>query len=309
MNYWHRLLYSPFLAQLIVTRRCNLSCGYCNEYDLHSPPVDARLILERMRKLRDLGTLALEFTGGEPLLHPKIIDFVGSAQRMGFWQIMMISNAFLLNREKIKRLNGAGLQHLQISVDGVEPNETTNKVLKSLRRRLELLAEIANFKVTLSSVIGSANDSQTLEVLKFAKSLGFKPRVLLIHSEDGQLDLTSDQVKLFSQIQDEIGRSVTESADYRTRLLTEGRAPFRCRAGSRYIYVDEFGQVCWCSQTREEFSRPLDEYGASDLKEQFLTPKACSERCTIGCARTNSKLDEWRPQYLGFRTAHRRASQ
>ncbi|MEM9574983.1 MAG: radical SAM protein, partial [Pseudomonadota bacterium] len=93
MATWQRLSYSPFLAQLVVTRRCNLSCGYCNEYDLHSQPVDADTILERMRKLRELGTLAIEFTGGEPLLHPQISDFVRSARRMGFWRTMMISNA------------------------------------------------------------------------------------------------------------------------------------------------------------------------------------------------------------------------
>jgi MoaA/NifB/PqqE/SkfB family radical SAM enzyme len=37
-----RILYSPFLAQLVVTRRCNLDCGYCNEFDKVSSPVALR---------------------------------------------------------------------------------------------------------------------------------------------------------------------------------------------------------------------------------------------------------------------------
>ncbi len=52
----------------------------------------------------------------------------------------------------------------------------------------------------------------------------------------------------------------------------------------------------WCSQTRGVFRKPLLEYGPSDLKEQFHTKKSCADSCTIGCVRTQSAYDEWRPQ-------------
>ena len=42
MQVLQRLKYSPFLAQLVVIRRLNLSCGYCNEFDDTSDPVHAR---------------------------------------------------------------------------------------------------------------------------------------------------------------------------------------------------------------------------------------------------------------------------
>jgi hypothetical protein len=62
------------------------------------------------------------------------------------------------------------------------------------------------------------------------------------------------------------------------------------------LYVDEHGLVHWCSQTRALFARPLSDYDLRDLSEQFYTEKACAERCTVGCARTQSAFDEWRAQ-------------
>ena len=69
-----------------------------------------------------------------------------------------------------------------------------------------------------------------------------------------------------------------------------------CRAGARYLYVDEFGQVHWCSQTRSAFGKELMSYSLEDLKRQFHTVKDCSPGCTVGCARTASSYDEWRIQ-------------
>lgn len=46
----------PLYAQLIVTRRCNLSCGYCFEYDNKSPPVPTETVKQRIDALHRLGT-------------------------------------------------------------------------------------------------------------------------------------------------------------------------------------------------------------------------------------------------------------
>src|SRR4029077_13759660 len=54
-----RLRYSPFLAQMVVIRRCNLSCGYCSEYDKVSEPVPVEILEERLRKLKALGTFGI----------------------------------------------------------------------------------------------------------------------------------------------------------------------------------------------------------------------------------------------------------
>ena len=66
----------PLLAQFVVTRRCNLACGYCHEYDAVSPPVDAELLMRRIDHAAGLGTLVITLTGGEPLLHLRLVELV-----------------------------------------------------------------------------------------------------------------------------------------------------------------------------------------------------------------------------------------
>ena len=58
--------------QIVPIRRCNIDCGYCNEYDKVSPPVPTEAMLSRIDKLADLGTSVVAFSGGEPMLHPDL---------------------------------------------------------------------------------------------------------------------------------------------------------------------------------------------------------------------------------------------
>jgi len=291
----YRLLrYSPFLSQLVVTRRCNLSCKYCFEFDDHSEPVPLEQLKARVDKVASLGSFALELTGGEPLLHPHIVELVAHARPHRFTMLGMITNAFLLDRQKVEALNQAGLTDMQVSVDGVEPNNITVKVLRPLRRKLEMLARHARFRVILSGVVGSsAPYGEVAEVITFAKDHGFRPRVLLLHGQDGQLGLDPAELSTYRRVQRLIGRHIQDLLSYQERLIRGREAPFRCRAGSRYLYIDEHGLVHWCSQTRDEFSKPLMEYTHADLKQQFYTYKDCHPRCTIGCARNCSWVDRF----------------
>lgn len=290
------LRYGPFLAQIIVTRRCNLSCGYCTEYDRSSAPIPFETLQGRLEKLRGLRTWAVSLMGGEPTLHPELLKIAAEMRRLGFKRRMMTTNGFKLTRELIEGLNESGLTDMSLSIDGVKRNRVTSKVLETLRRRLELLGRHARFDVVLSAVIGSAPREEVLEVVRFAESNGFAPRVLLLHDENGQLALPEEDRRLFVELSRRSGRGSREARDYRRQLLDRGEAPFKCRSGARYLYVDEHGLVRWCAQTRSVFGRSLADYGLEDLKEQFYTPKSCSARCSVGCVRTASAFDEWRSQ-------------
>src|SRR5580704_4470234 len=110
----------PVLAHIVPTRRCNLSCTYCNEFDDVSKPVPAAEMLRRIDLLAALGTSIISFSGGEPLLHPDLDDLIVGIRRRGSIA-GMITNGYLLTADRIRKLNRAGLEHMQISIDNVMP--------------------------------------------------------------------------------------------------------------------------------------------------------------------------------------------
>jgi MoaA/NifB/PqqE/SkfB family radical SAM enzyme len=208
----------------------------------------------------------------------------------------MITNGFLLHPELIETLNKAGLQRMQLSIDGVQANETTQKVLNNLKKRLQWLRDLARFEVVISAVIGAAPPGEAEEVVSFVRQLGFGARVLLVHDNQGQLKLTSEDLKAYENIVAKLPRRWPEFSGYRKELVRGRLAPFKCRAGSRYLYVNEHGNVNWCSQTRNGWSKPLLEYTLNDLREQFYNYKSCNPNCTLNCSRSASLFDNWRRQ-------------
>src|SRR5262245_372751 len=100
-----RLRYSPFLAQIVVIRRCNLACGYCFEYDNSSAPVPAEELEKRLAKLKSLGTFGISLTGGEPTMHPELPRLIRTCRELGFLRTGMISNGFFLRPDVIRQLN------------------------------------------------------------------------------------------------------------------------------------------------------------------------------------------------------------
>ena len=293
----HRARWGNWLTQLVVTRRCNLECGYCNEYDKTSSPVPIETLKRAVSHLRSLGTFSLELTGGETLLHPELIDLLAYAKGIGIPRTRIITNGFLLTEAIIKELNRVELYNMQISIDGIHRNEETEKVLDNLHKRLDLLHRFATFRVTIGVVIGSTNIAEADELVAFARERGFALNLNLLHDGNGQLRIEQSALAKYRELVELIhGKHYNLDGDYRWRMVNGVNADFRCRAGSRYLYVDEFQQVVWCSQTRFDGpQKSLFEYTWDDMKNAFYTDKPCSESCTVGCARRVSRLDEWRP--------------
>lgn len=291
---------TPVLAQLVVTRRCNLSCGYCNEYDQVSAPVPADELVARIDRIADLGTVVVTLTGGEPLLHPELDLVIAHAVRRGL-VCTSITNGYPLTRTWIERLGRARLTLLQVSIDNLDPNPHSEKSWSRLRPKLELLRDHAGFAVNVNAVLGSCTVEETRQVVAGVRELGFYMTVGLMHDAAGQLDpgLAGDRL---GALYDELRTGSRKSLFHRggegweQRMIATGSAPFRCRAGARYLYVDEAGSVSYCSQRRGEPGIPLERYGRADLERSFAAAKGCEERCTIACVRRASAFDERRAQ-------------
>ena len=291
----------PVMAHIIPMRRCNLSCTYCNEYDDFSKPVPLETMYERIDRLGSFGTSIITISGGEPLLHPELDDIIRRIRRTGAIA-GMITNGYLLMPDRIQRLNDAGLDHMQISIDNVTPDEVSKKSLKVLDKKLQMLAEHATFHVNINSVVGGGirDPQDALTVSKRAIELGFTSTVGIIHDHEGQLrPLGPDEIAVYEEIMRFEKKNYSQFNHFQRNIAYGKPNDWRCRAGSRYLYICENGLVHYCSQQRGFPGVPLAEYTLADIKREYLTPKGCAPHCTISCVHQISYIDHWRaPQNL-----------
>jgi MoaA/NifB/PqqE/SkfB family radical SAM enzyme len=288
----------PIVAQIIPTRRCNLSCTYCNEFDRTSDPVPLEDLRQRIDRLADLGTTIITLSGGEPLLHPEVDEIVRHIRRRGAIATL-ITNGYLLTPAMIGRLNAAGLDSLQISIDNVVPDDVSKKSLTLLDQKLRVLAEHALFDVTVNAVVGGAspNPEDALTIGRRARELGFQSTVGIIHDKGGQLLPLSDRERQVLQETTRLDRSAFSFDRYnrfQETLAAGDPYEWQCRAGSRYLYVCEDGLVHYCSQQRGRPGVPLAAYTFDDLAREYSTVKSCAPYCTIGCVHRVAMVDDLR---------------
>jgi MoaA/NifB/PqqE/SkfB family radical SAM enzyme len=287
----------PMLAHVVVTRYCNLDCAYCSEYDKVSKPVPLPEILARIDALARLGTQIVTLTGGEPLTHPGHDAIIARIRHHGM-VATTITNGFLLTVKRIQSMNAAGLQEMQISIDGVKPDEVSKKTLKSLAGKLKLLSTHAKFHVNINSVLGISEERthDALEVAQAAKDLGFSHTVGVLHDAEGTLaPLSASQRAVYHALMDK--GSVTHRINFmmfQKNLMAGKPNDWRCRAGARYLYICEDGLVHYCSQQRGRPGIPLADYAPADIAREYSTRKPCAPFCTVSCVHQASILDAWR---------------
>jgi len=289
-------------------RRCNLACTYCNEFDKTSDPVPIDEMLKRIDKLAELGASVVTISGGEPMMHPEIYEII---ERIRHHNMIagLISNGYYFQPEKVKKLNEAGLDYLQISIDNVTPDDVSKKSLKVLDGKLINLRDHAKFKVNINSVVGGgvANPEEALQIANRARELGFSSTVGVIHDGDGLLKgLTPREKEVYKEIKKKGTKSYARWNWFQDALVDGGTYEWRCRAGARYLYVDEAGIVSWCSQQRGTPGISLHDYGQTDIDREYHTEKWCAPNCTIQCVHQVGHLDAWRDPQISLAEYNKR---
>src|SRR5947207_4400724 len=293
----------PLLVQIIPIRRCNIDCGYCNEYDKVSAPVPTDVMKRRIDRLAALGTSVVAFSGGEPMLHPDLDDLIRHIRARGM-MAGLITNGYFLMPKRIHDLNDAGLDFLQISIDNVEPDEVSKKSLRLLDKKLEHLKEHATFDININSVLGGGikNPEDARTTTTRARDLGFSTSFGIIHDGAGRLKpLGSAERKVYDEVSAAISgpwqvfKNLYSGIRSFQDNLADGKPnDWRCRAGARYLYICEDGLVHYCSQQRGYPAVPLETYTVDDIRREFMTPKPCAPYCTVGCLHRVSTMDFWR---------------
>ena len=192
-----------------------------------------------------LGTTIITISGGEPLLHPELEEIIAPhspTRHSGRHDHQRL----LAHPQRIERLNRAGLDHLQISIDNVQPDEVSKKSLKVLDHKLQMLARYADISGEYQLGAGQPvrNPDDALAVAHRALELGFTSTVGILHDHEGQLQpLGEHQREIFAEIMQMGKRSYARFNRFQ-RNISQGLAnDWRCRAGSRYLYICEDGLV------------------------------------------------------------------
>jgi pyrroloquinoline quinone biosynthesis protein E len=124
------------------------------------------------REAAELGVLQADFTGGEPLARPDILDLVSAARGAGLY-VNLISSGLPLDEARLEKLVAAGLDHFQLSFQGANA-ETAQEISGSTThaQKLRVLGWLARHRlaVTLNFVIHGRNIEQIEEMLAIAEN-------------------------------------------------------------------------------------------------------------------------------------------
>ncbi len=171
----------PLQCSLYVTDRCNLDCAYCTEYDNSRPHPSLDDLKKWVRKIRELGTMRIALVGGEPLVHPNIVELVRYCRELGF-ATSLTTNGFLLTRKLIAELEDAGLQVMQISVDRMTPSAITKKSFKTILPKLDYFHD-SKISLHITGVICADTLPESQAVLETGLSRGIPTEVRLVHAD------------------------------------------------------------------------------------------------------------------------------
>jgi len=272
-------------AQLVITRNCNLSCTYCNEYTTGAPHIPAETLIRRIDMLDDLGVLIYDILGGEPLMHPALAELVAhiKSKQHGANLVTVISNGFLLTAGIIESLNAAGLDLMQISVDSVHPGTQSMKSLKSLLPKLRMLNEQAHFTVKVQTVLTPETAAEYHDFRQLLADFPFEFSFSFLHQAGGKIAISGPQyLELFDQQKLWGGMALYEE---HARALLSGNfsKPWQCLGGSKFLYINTNGHIQWCSQ-QPGANLPLDQATPDDLAASHCH-KPCEAGCAVGCSR------------------------
>jgi radical SAM protein with 4Fe4S-binding SPASM domain len=166
---------NPYLTQFQVelTSRCNERCIHC--YIPHGnkiSDIDPVLFYNTLDQLRDMGVLSLTLSGGEPMLHPRFVDFLRKAKKYDF-SINVLSNLTLLSDEIIAEMKANRLSSVQVSLYSMEPeiHDSITKLPGSFYKTRDAILRLIENDIPLqiSCPVMKQNKNSYLAVAKWAE--------------------------------------------------------------------------------------------------------------------------------------------
>lgn len=167
------------LANIDLTNRCNLTCPVCFANAnaagyLYEPTLDqVRKMLLALRNERPVAGRLVQFSGGEPTIHPHFIEILQMARDMGFSHIQIATNGLMFtDLEFAQRAKEAGLHTLYLQFDGVSDDiYLRTRGERLLEQKLQVIENVrkAGMKICfVPTIVRGLNDHQIGDIIKVA---------------------------------------------------------------------------------------------------------------------------------------------
>jgi len=278
----------PVHAQLVVTYECNLTCAYCHEYEPGAPLVPFDVLARRIDRLGELGAFTFDLLGGEPLMHPDIVRLVAriKATRGGVNFATIITNAFKLTPELVDGFNDAGLDCMQVSIDGIDPEPGLPKSLRSVLPKLAILAERARFQVKIQTVLTEDSWRRYAEFREMLAPFDFEFGFSLLHDGTGKIAIRGEHFAELLRRHELFPGMAFFRRHAAEMLVGDFSRPWKCLGGFKYLYVNPEGRAQYCSQVAGR-GVSVESLTLADLRAAD-EHKPCEAGCALGCVRTVS---------------------
>lgn len=169
---------SPIGILAELTHRCPLGCPYCsNPLDLvrATGELDTKTWTRLMQEAADLGIIHVHLSGGEPLVRADLAEIVNAANVAGLYT-NLITSSIGLTPQRLSELKGAGLDHVQISIQGVEPTRADAVAhfkggMKAKREAARLVIH-EGLALTINAVMHRQNIAELPEIIELAQEWG-----------------------------------------------------------------------------------------------------------------------------------------
>jgi MoaA/NifB/PqqE/SkfB family radical SAM enzyme len=284
----------PIACHFYVTDQCNLDCFYCSEYDNSVPHPSLADLKKWIGKISELGCIRIGLQGGEPLMHPDIVEVVRHCKELGL-RASMSTNGFLLNEKLIEQLEKAGLDSLQLSVDRMTPIPSTRKSLKTIIPKIAVLKKFS-IPFNITGVLFNESIEEARKVLEYGLSHDIPTHARLVHAgPDGFYSVEPgdkenlDALLDFQIEQKKKGKKVYSTDylfDYQKSLLFGEETDWTCVAGYKYFFVSAQGKFWLCSMNRQPNVDLMDV--TPDLLRSYYHKKDCQTNCGVYCVVSES---------------------
>ncbi len=283
----------PIWAQLKITDRCNLQCGYCSEYKKIGDHVDIATVSRWLRHCSQLGVKHVEFIGGEPLVHPDLIEMITLAKKMGI-NSGLTTNGFLLTKKRADELLAAGICRLQLSIDCIEPNSQTRKAFELLMPQLNLVGKM-NIWVHVNSVLTPETLPQAKVLAEYLFAMGipvaFSPAHIRGRFRSTSGESQRDMIEFFKWLSEKKARGFPVDMpqfliNYFTGKLAGESIDWTCEGGCKAFYVDSDGRFCLCSH--KSTGLKFEDVDDGIISRNHHYKKGCETECGVACMVTSS---------------------